>query len=146
MSLHITSTSKSARRSPTTRDELRSLIEQEIGRQRPDADLNHIDTSKIEDMHMLFWWIDIRNIKIDEWDVSNVTNMSCMFTGSKNFNCDLSKWYTFNVINMSHMFANCDKFNSDLSSWNVSNVLDYSSIFRDCNISDSYKPKFKVYN
>ena len=64
--LRITSTTKSVKVRPTTRDELRSIIEQEIENQGPDADLNFIDTSEITDMSNLFHDLVIRNIKIDE--------------------------------------------------------------------------------
>ena len=50
---------------PTTKDELSSLIGEELNRQGPDADLNHIDTSLITDMSELFEGCNIRNIKID---------------------------------------------------------------------------------
>ena len=82
---------------PATYKELRPIIEHELHKQGPDADLNFIDTSLITDMSFLFIRLDIRNIKIDEWDVSNVQEMS-------------------------EMFMNCGKFNADLSTWDVSNV------------------------
>lgn len=50
MSLHIIPTTKSAKLKPTTRDELRKIIETELERQGPYADLNFIDTSEIDDM------------------------------------------------------------------------------------------------
>lgn len=39
---------------PTTKDELSSLIWEELKKQGPDADLNHIDVSEITDMSYLF--------------------------------------------------------------------------------------------
>ena len=56
MAIHITSKTKSLRLQPTSKDELRSIIEQELELQGPDADLNHIDMSLITDMSMLFWY------------------------------------------------------------------------------------------
>lgn len=47
MQLHIAQQTKSARLNPTTRNDLRDLIESELKRQGPDADLNHIDVSQI---------------------------------------------------------------------------------------------------
>lgn len=105
--LRITQKTKSARVIPQTKDELRDLIINELDRQGPDADLNHIDVSKITNMCMLFDKLNIRNIKIDSWDVSKVTNMDYMF------------WC-------------CEKFKCDLSSWNVSNVDTYCGIFYKC--------------
>ena len=64
---------------PTTKEELRAIIEKELKRQGRDADLNHIDVSGVTDMSSLFEHMDVRNIKIDKWDTSNVTDMSYMF-------------------------------------------------------------------
>ena len=69
--LRITHTTKSVGKKPTTRNDLISIIEQELERQGPDADLNFIDTSEIDDMSLLFRLFDVRNIKIDQLDVSN---------------------------------------------------------------------------
>jgi hypothetical protein len=129
MVLHITSNSKSLSIQPTSKDELRSIIEQEIKRQGPDADLNFIDTSKITDMSYLFRRsyhkvyvgdsvvFYIRDIKIDQWDVSNVTNMYRMFSGQMHFNCDLSNWDVRNVENLDFAFHGCSKLKCDLSEW-----------------------------
>ena len=110
-------TTKSAKVRPTTRDKLRKIIETELERQGPDADLNHIDVSEIDDMSLLFYHTKARNIKIDEWNVSNVTNMANMFDGCKDFNCDLSDWNVSNVKTMSSMFFGCSAFKSNLSKW-----------------------------
>lgn len=117
MPIHITSKTKSLRVQPTTKYELRDLIAEEIKRQGPDADLNHIDTSLITDMSMLFGMINIGNIKVDQWNVSNVTDMDSMF------DC-------------------CIKFNRDLYGWDVSNVEYHRSMFYNCPIRELYKPKF----
>ena len=74
-----------------TKDELRSLIQTELYYHGADADLNFIDVSQITDMSLLFYGLDIGNIKIDKWDVSNVTDMYCMFFMCENFTADLSK-------------------------------------------------------
>ena len=81
MAIHITSKTRSATVTPKSKYELRSLIEQELERQGPDADLNHIDTSEIIDMSYLFEGLCIENIKIDKWDTSNVKYLSNMFNG-----------------------------------------------------------------
>ena len=117
MPIHITSKTKSLRVRPVSKDELRSIIEQELKRQGPDADLNFIDTSLITDMSELFWLTTIRNIKIDEWDVSKVTNMQ-------------------------NMFYMCTKFDGNISKWDVSNVTNYYCMFYGCYITDSHRPKF----
>ena len=107
MSIHITSRAKSITLTPTSKDELRSIIVEEIKRQSPDADLNFIDTSLITDMSFLFIGLNIRNIKIDLWDVSNVTNMGRLFRGCIKFNCDLSGWNVSNVKYYRLTFDNC---------------------------------------
>ena len=83
--------------SPKTKNELREIIKAELRLQGTDSDLNFIDTSKITDMSDLFQGLEIRNIKIDQWDVSNVTNMSGMFYCAWHFTSDLSKWDVSNV-------------------------------------------------
>lgn len=129
MAIHITSKTKPLRVQPTSKDELRSIIEQELKRQGPDADLNFIDTSKITDMSYLFRRsydkdrVDdssqfyIRDIKIDSWDTSNVTNMYRMFSGQMHFNCDLSTWNVSNVEDIDFAFHGCYKLRCDLSGW-----------------------------
>jgi surface protein len=170
--LKITSNSKSAIHKPSSRDELKSIIEQELERQGPDADLNHIDVSYITDMSYLFYKLNIENIKIDQWDVSNVTNMEGMFYECSNFegnglenwdvsnvttmedmfswckklNVDLSSWNVTNVKNMSYMFYFCERFNCDLSEWDVSKVIKYYMTFDKCpnmGTNPQLQPKFK---
>ena len=95
---------------PSTKDELRSIIIDEIEHQGPNADLNFIDTSLITDMSFLFCDVNmpvIRNIKINKWDTSNVTDMEYMFVFCARFNCDLGDWDVSSVENMEHMFDFC---------------------------------------
>ena len=103
MLLHITPTTKSVHIRPKTKDELKRLIDAEITRQGPDADLNFIDTSLITSMYMLFCDTGIRNIKIDQWDVSNVEDMAGMFMDCPGFNCDLSTWNTSSLVDTRSM-------------------------------------------
>ena len=132
--LKITSNTKPLYRpKPESKEQLQSIIKDELERQGPDADLNFIDTSLITDMSMLFWWIKIGNIKIDQWDVSNVTNMRGMFKLCSNFNADLSGWDTSNVKDMSIMFFKCSTFEGNgLENWDVSNVKHMSRMFENC--------------
>lgn len=71
------------------------FVHQEIGKYGDNADLNHID-------------------------VSRVTNMRDMFANSK-FNGDISGWDVSNVEDMSGMFAN-SAFTGDISNWRLSDV------------------------
>ena len=45
--LHIGTDTKTVRTRPTTKEELQSIIKQELEHQGPDADLNFIDVSEI---------------------------------------------------------------------------------------------------
>ena len=63
---------------PTTKEELKKIIEETIKEQGFECDLNFIDTSLITDMSCLFAFSQF-NGDISNWNVSNVTDMSCMF-------------------------------------------------------------------
>ena len=149
MPIHITSSTKSTKVQHKTKDELRTLIEQELERQGPDADLNFIDTSLITDMSALFGGFNrlhikfyIRNIKIDQWDVNNVTNMANMFNLCTHFNCDLSRWDVSNVNDMDYMFSHCYEFRCDLSSWKPNLRKLNSTVFGSCTLmTDELKPQ-----
>ncbi len=117
MPIHITSKSKSLRVRPTSKEQLQSIIKDELARQGYDADLNFIDTSLITDMSELFWLTNIRNIKIDQWNTRNVTNMQ-------------------------NMFYMCTKFDGNISKWDVSNVTNYYCMFYGCYITNSHIPNF----
>jgi len=131
--LKITSNSKSVTIRPKSKDELKDIIKDELKRQGPDADLNHIDTSEITDMTYLFEKLDIRNIKINQWNTSNVTKMHGTFLSCNEFVGDgLETWDTSNVTDMISMFGGCKNLNPDLSGWDVSNVTDMISMFAGC--------------
>ena len=101
---------------PTTRDELKELIEQLIKERGNNANLNDIDTSEITDMYRLFQDSKF-NGDISGWDVSNVEDMEEMFYQSE-FNGDISKWNVSKVENMKWMFSS-SKFNKDISEWKI---------------------------
>ncbi len=123
--------------------DIMKIVDKEIKRLGKEADLNHIDVSRVTDMSFLFSsrmlermyahinYTDI-NPNISEWNVSNVKRMSCMFSGCEKFNCDISKWDVSNVDNMYGMFCECKSFNQDLSEWDVSKVNNMGTMFADC--------------
>lgn len=133
MPLHVTSQTKSAVIRPTSKEQLQSIIEQELERQGPDADLNFIDTSEITDMSYLFVnYNTIRNIKIDQWNTSNVRDMNCMFAFCLHFNCDLSYWNVSNAKDMSNMFDLCCSLEK-LPEWYKGNQLVLPSMTKSPN-------------
>ena len=87
---------------PTTKDELKELVDQLIEKRGNKANLNDIYTSEITDMHYLFVNSEF-NGNISEWDVNNAKDMYCMFYKSK-FNGDISNWNVSNVKDMRNMF------------------------------------------
>ena len=81
---------------------LKSLIHQEMEKNGPNCDLNHIDVSNVTDMASMIWNSKF-NGDISNWDVSNVTDMCAMFAYTT-FNGDISKWDVSNVTDMGYMF------------------------------------------
>ena len=112
---------------PTTKDELKELVDQLIEKRGNEANLNDIDTSEITDMFKLFCRSNF-NGDISEWNVSNVKKMDYMFYHSK-FTGNISNWDVSNVKNMDSMFY-FSSFNGDITNWDVSNVEKMNSIFR----------------
>ena len=135
---------------PTTKDELKDLIDKLIQERGNNADLNDIDTSEITDMEKLFYTSKF-NGDISEWDVSNVTNMEYMFYLSK-FNGDISEWDVSNVTCMNWMFSHSSFTgkNSNLNKWDVSKVRLMNGMFYysefEGNIDDWTPPKDFKYN
>ena len=120
---------------PKDKDELFDLVHKLIKERGEKADLNDIDTSKIDNMSGIFLNSDF-NGDISEWDVSNVKNMLLMFNSSK-FDGDLSKWDVSNVTNMVSMFAKSEFTgkNGDISNWDVSKVKATNNMFKSTNFN-----------
>ena len=117
------------RSSPKSRDYLVALIEKEIAKQGLQADLNHLDVSRTENMDFLFvQWPDF-NGDISRWDVSNVKSMRNMFEHCA-FNGDISQWDVSKVANMQAMFRS-SAFNQDISGWNPLHVSYFNEMFEE---------------
>ena len=125
---------------PTTKEELKDIIEDRISKEGPNCNLNDIDTSLIKDMSGLFYRSKF-NGDISKWDVGNVKNMTSMFAES-DFNGDISMWNVSKVENMSYMFA-YSNFNQDISKWKINKDCTVINIFKDCPIKDKFKPNFQ---
>jgi surface protein len=130
---------------PKDHDELQDLVNKLIKERGNKADLNDIDTSKIDSMAGIFLNSNF-NGDISEWDVSNVRNMLLMFCDSK-FDGDLSKWDVHNVTNMCSMFKKSQFTgkNGNISNWDVSKVKSMISMFKQSPLENNppkwYKKK-----
>lgn len=97
-------------------------------------DLNHWDTSNVENMQGLFYRADNFNGDITQWNTSNAKKMDRMFRQTGKFNQDIGGWNTSNVNDMSWMFYIANDFNQNLSDWDTSNVNDMSYMFARNNV------------
>lgn len=100
---------------------VKSIIEED-----PQADLNHLDVSSIQDFSALFYQTQF-NGNVSQWDTSNALDMTDMFSRSP-FNGDISGWNTSNVTKMAGMFRH-SLFEGDISRWNVSSVTNMNRMF-----------------
>jgi surface protein len=123
---------------PKSKEELVSMIREEIEKKGKKCSLNHIDVSKITDMEDLFasynggYKLNEFDGDISGWDVSNVTNMKGMFHGSnfRDVNGSINEWDVSNVTNMEDMFAYSRPSGISFSSWDVSNVENMCAMFQ----------------
>jgi len=63
------------------KEHLKDLINQEMEKNGPNCDLNHIDVSSVTNMNNMFLYTQF-NGDISKWNVSNVTNMRFMFNSN----------------------------------------------------------------
>ena len=133
----------------TSKKDLKKIIKNEINKHGNNADLNHINISKLTDLSFLFKKSEF-NGDISNWDVSMVKDMYYMFDKSQ-FNGDISNWDVKNVKDMQSMFAK-SQFNGDISNWDVSTVKDMCCMFdksqfngdiSSWNLSDKCKSQLK---
>ena len=94
-------------------------------------DINHFDTSSIQDMSDLFRGATVFNQNINDWNTAMVTNMSEMFQDASAFNQDISTWKTGMVNDMSDMFSVATAFNQNINGWNTAMVTNMSGMFSD---------------
>ena len=96
-------------------------------------DINHLDTSSIQDMSFMFAGASVFNQDIGDWNTAMVNDMNNMFANASVFNQDISNWNTAMVNDMNSMFNGATTFNQDISSsgdsWNTAMVNDMSYMF-----------------
>lgn len=100
-----------------------------------DLDLSSFDTSKVTNMHGMFYNMgSLNNINLSSFNTSNVTNMSEMFympvTKPPISNLDLSSFNTSNVTNMFRMFQGMSNLvNLNIQSFDTKKVTNMISMF-----------------
>ena len=95
-----------------------------------DIDLSNFDTSRVTDMHYMFWNMhSLTSLNISNFDTSKVTNMSSMFYNMNLTSLDLSSFDTSKVTNMSSMFDNTGLTSLNLSNFDTSKVTNMSRMF-----------------
>ena len=127
---------------PKDKSDLIEIIGQLIKKRGLEADLNDIDTSKIDDMWGLFGSdgdFDKFNGDISQWDVSKVKNMRKMFYESE-FTGDISQWNVSNVENMARMFM-YSKFDGNIEGWKVDDKCNTNAMFMKCPL-ENHPPKW----
>ena len=111
---------------------IKEIVKEEMRRLGNDADLNHINTSKVTSFESLFDTLDFCG-DVSEWDVHNVRVFSNMFFACRKFDCDLSKWETESATNMTWMFGYCENFQgAGVEKFIVDKVFDFSQMFINC--------------
>jgi surface protein len=118
---------------PKSKQELQSIIKDEIANKGNNCDLGFIDTSEIDDFSGLFRNNqDFCGTGLQYWKTSNVKDMQECFAGCSDFNCDINNWNVINVTNMKRMFLECESFNQNLNKWNVGGVKNMENMFSLC--------------
>lgn len=101
-------------------------------------DLSATDTPDFSSMTSMigtFYYAQLFNGQINNWNVSMVTSFRRCFQGAQVFNQALNNWNTGSAIDMSLIFNEASAFNQNINSWNVSHVqtllmsFEFASIF-----------------
>lgn len=87
------------------------------------SDIEHWNTSSVEDMSFMFEECENFNRSLQKWNVSKVKTMKSMFNNAKNFNQYIGSWEISKVTDFSSMFNNAILFNNELNSWNVHHTV-----------------------
>ena len=115
---------------PTTKEELRTWIEEYCRGEKNHGEPNTWDVTSVTDMSRLFRGLETFNAPIGQWDTSQVTDMREMFAGATAFNQPLTFTDTSQVTDMGFMFRGATSFNQTLN-WDTSQVTDMREMFRD---------------
>jgi surface protein len=106
-------------------------------------DVSSWDVSEVLDMPGMFSFNSVFNnggVALDWADTSKVQNMNLMFGGASVFNADITGWDVSSVANMGDMFFNATAFNQDLSGWDVSSVTNMEATFGNSGFNNGAAP------
>lgn len=109
-------------------------------------DTRGIDTSRVKNMHHMFWTKDglVKHINLDEFDTSNVEDMGYMFSTPYENNLttqidpiDFSRFSTRKLKIMTGMFAGSHLPSIDIRNFNTSSVTNMEHLFNGLkNVTD----------
>ena len=97
-----------------------------------DIDLSNFDTSRVTDMHYMFWNMhSLTSLNISNFDTSNVTDMGSMFLNMPSLtSLNISNFNTSKVTNMGYMFEHMSSLTTlNLSNFDTSRVTYMFSMF-----------------
>ena len=120
---------------PTNLNELKQIIKKIIEKEGSTANLNCIDTSKVDSMFFLFT-NDLKtfNGDISDWDVSKVFTFEAMFYTSEftGENSDLSNWDISGADCLACMFER-SKFNqlNQIEQWKPDSEAELHAMFKN---------------
>lgn len=141
---YIHTNSKPSSIVPKDSDDLRKIVAEELKRLGNDADLNHIDVSKLNAFRRTFWLKDFTG-DISKWNMSNAVTIDSMFVGCYHFNGDLSEWDLSNCNTIQYMFTMCHRFEGiGLENWNVSKIEYFDHTFCSCKVFNANITEWKI--
>lgn len=142
-----------------TKETIFDIVRQEIERLGKDADLNHIDVSKVidftywdkgpdepENLLGLFETTDFCG-DISKWNMSKAERIDYLFCNCENFNGNISDWNVENIESCCGLFSGCISFKQDLSKWNMKNITNITKnreMFWHCPLEQDKWPKFNI--